>query len=72
MNWHDDSIFRYGWTEKQCQAVATVVDQSYPASRFEVVWDGKDASGSTVSSGVYFATIIAGSETKTKKVVVVK
>jgi hypothetical protein len=37
-----------------------------------LVWDGKDASGSTVASGMYFYKATAGSFTATKKMILMK
>lgn len=38
----------------------------------EVVWDGRDATGRTVSSGVYFAHVVQGSEAAACKVTLVR
>jgi hypothetical protein len=37
-----------------------------------VSWDGKDASGQTVSSGVYYYRLMAGGVSRTKKMTLVK
>jgi len=42
------------------------------AGTLEIVWDGKDASGSTVASGVYFYKVKAGDFTATKRMVMLK
>ncbi|HUI65385.1 MAG TPA: FlgD immunoglobulin-like domain containing protein, partial [Bacteroidota bacterium] len=36
------------------QTVATLVDGFVGAGLHEIVWDGRDAGGRTVASGVYF------------------
>jgi hypothetical protein len=38
----------------------------------ERIWDGKDASGSPVGSGVYFYRLTAGDKTLTKKMVMIR
>jgi hypothetical protein len=45
---------------------------SAEAGTLEIVWDGKDASGSTVASGVYFYKVKAGNFTATKRMVMLK
>ncbi len=42
------------------------------AGTLEIVWDGKDASGSTVASGVYFYKVVAGQFSATKRMVMLK
>ncbi|MEZ5357535.1 MAG: FlgD immunoglobulin-like domain containing protein [Candidatus Zixiibacteriota bacterium] len=45
---------------------------SAPAGTLSIVWDGKDASGSTVASGVYFYKVVAGQYSDTKRMVMLK
>jgi hypothetical protein len=42
------------------QVVRTLVNEELPAGIHSIVWDGKNAQGSDVSSGVYFYRIKAG------------
>jgi len=37
--------------------VSRLVDRHYPAGEFCVEWDGRDDGGTTVASGIYFATM---------------
>ncbi|MGB5136934.1 MAG: FlgD immunoglobulin-like domain containing protein, partial [Candidatus Zixiibacteriota bacterium] len=37
-----------------------------------VEWDGRDQSGSQVSSGIYFYKMIAGGSTQTRKMIMMK
>jgi flagellar hook assembly protein FlgD len=52
--------------------VRTLVDEMIGEGYQERVWDGKDASGSQVGSGVYFYRLTAGDKTLTKKMVFLK
>jgi len=49
-----------------------VDDDSAPAGSYEVQWDGRDDSGRSVATGVYFYQIQAGSHRETKRMVLVK
>jgi len=42
--------------------VATLVDEVLPAGRHDVVWDGRDADGREVPSGVYLSHLESGGE----------
>ncbi|MFC1557551.1 two-component regulator propeller domain-containing protein [candidate division KSB1 bacterium] len=52
--------------------VVTLMDDLLPSGRHEIVWNGTDRAGHTVSSGVYFFTFSAGSCTSTGKMVCVR
>ncbi len=52
--------------------VKTLVDGPMAAQDHEVIWDGKDDSGSRVASGVYFYKLVAGDFTATEKMVMLK
>jgi hypothetical protein len=55
------------------QSVRTLVDGRFEAGRNRrVIWDGLDASGRRVPSGVYFYRLDAGDFTATRKMVVLK
>jgi flagellar hook assembly protein FlgD len=41
------------------QEVITLVDEERPTGSFAVEWDGRNAFGNTVSSGIYFFTFAA-------------
>ena len=53
------------------QSVATLVDQAYVAGRHRYHWDGT-VRGRPLASGVYFAKLVAGDHTVTRKMAVVK
>lgn len=42
---------------------------THEAGRYRAIWDGRDAAGRTVSSGIYFARIVAGDFKSTQRVV---
>ncbi|MEN8008459.1 MAG: FlgD immunoglobulin-like domain containing protein, partial [Candidatus Krumholzibacteriota bacterium] len=52
--------------------VRCLVNESMPAGRHAVVWNGEDDSGARVASGVYLARFTAGAHRVVRKVVMVK
>jgi hypothetical protein len=52
--------------------VRTLVDESLDAGGHRAVWDGRDASGRSVASGVYFVRFAAGASVQTRPVTLVK
>lgn len=52
--------------------VATLADGRFPAGAHVVNWDAMDRDGQQVPAGVYFATLEAGSETASGKLIVVR
>jgi len=52
--------------------VTTLVDEYQGAGSHRVEWNGNDANGRTVSSGVYFYKISAGEFSETKKMMLMK
>ena len=58
--------------KEQGQFVNSLVDGSLGAGDFEVTWDGTDANGNLVSSGVYIYKIKAPNLSFSKKVTFLK
>jgi flagellar hook assembly protein FlgD len=54
------------------EEVRTLVDGHQKANTYQVTWDGKDADGKSVASGVYFCTLKAGEFSQTAKMVFMK
>ncbi len=54
------------------EVVRTLADEVYPAGVHSVHWNGKDDSGSSVSSGVYFYKLEAGATSKLKKMMLLQ
>jgi hypothetical protein len=53
--------------------VRTLVDEYKPAGRYDVVWDGRDNNGTTVTTGVYFYRMTAvGFASQTRKMLLLK
>lgn len=52
--------------------VRTLVDASREAGRHTVTWDGRDANGRTMASGVYLVRFVAGASVQTRSVTLVK
>jgi len=54
------------------QHVRTLVDDFVPAGNRTISWDGTDATGTTVASGVYFYKLKANDFSSTKKMMMLK
>ncbi|MEJ2722183.1 MAG: FlgD immunoglobulin-like domain containing protein, partial [bacterium] len=54
------------------QLVRTLENRSVPPGRHEIVWNGRDNSGRSVATGVYFVRLTAGSREMTRKLVLIK
>ena len=54
------------------QRVITLVDEYQTAGYRSAIWDGTDASGHNVSSGIYFYTIEAGDFRASRKMLLIK
>ena len=52
--------------------VRTLVDRSLDKGVHAFMWDGRNTSGSSVASGVYYYRLTFGEERLTKKLIVVK
>ncbi|MEZ5360239.1 MAG: T9SS type A sorting domain-containing protein [Candidatus Zixiibacteriota bacterium] len=54
------------------QQVAALIDERQPAGEHQVEWDGCDASGKEVASGVYFYQVTFDDRSRTKKMMLLK
>lgn len=54
------------------QTIITLVNETVPAGRHSVTWDGVDDAGQRVASGVYFYRLTTPDRLETKKMVVLK
>ena len=54
------------------QEVAELVDEGLASGFHRIVWDGRDATGRGVSSGVYLIRLVSGKVSNTKKVLLLK
>jgi len=54
------------------QHVTTLVDEQKAPGQYEAVWNGVDANGSRVASGIYLYNMRAGDFTETKKMMLMK
>jgi flagellar hook assembly protein FlgD len=52
--------------------VTTLLDGKEPAGEATVVWDGKDAGGAGVASGVYFCRMRTTDQTITRKMILLR
>ena len=55
------------------QVVRTLLDREYASTAHDrVTWDGRDDAGAMVPAGVYFYKLFAGSDTATRKMILLK
>jgi hypothetical protein len=54
------------------QRVVTLVDEVQPAGYMTAQWDGRNESGHTIASGIYFCSIEAGRSKSVRKMVLMK
>ena len=54
------------------QKINTIVDESKPAGKYSVCWNGRDGNGRPVASGVYLYQIRAGEYIESKKMLLLK
>ena len=52
--------------------VRSLVDEVLEPSRYNVTWDGRDADGRLVSTGIYFIHYKAGTHTFSRKAIVLR
>jgi len=52
--------------------VRTLIDEVRPAGENDVQWDGRDARGASMGSGVYFYRLVTGDQVESKKMVLLK
>ncbi|MDP8232616.1 MAG: M6 family metalloprotease domain-containing protein [Candidatus Zophobacter franzmannii] len=67
-----ESLVELGIYNLRGQKVKTLVNELIPQGSHSVIWDGENDEGNTISSGVYFYKLQAGSYTKTKKMILLK
>jgi hypothetical protein len=54
------------------ERIRVLVDRQQPSGRHDVVWDGRNASGQAVATGVYLYRLRAGSAVETRKMQLLK
>ncbi|MFN0150984.1 MAG: DNRLRE domain-containing protein [bacterium] len=54
------------------RAVRTIAEETFPAGRHEIAWDGRNDSGRDVASGTYFYRIKAGRWSDVRQMVVIR
>ncbi len=56
----------------QGRLVRTLVDRRISLGEHQIVWDGKNESGETVGSGVYFCRLVSGHRAESRKIVLLR
>ncbi len=54
------------------QKITTIVNETKPAGEYTTIWDGRDANGRPVASGLYLYQIKAGKFTESRKMLLLK
>ena len=54
------------------QQIRTLVSDTRQAGEYEVIWDGQDAAGNRMASGLYFAVMRAGGRTIAARMMLVR
>jgi hypothetical protein len=54
------------------QRVTNLVDEDLPSGRYRVIWDARNDAGQRVATGVYFYRMVVGSESQSKKMLLLK
>ncbi len=54
------------------QRVNTLVDEKLPSGHYSIEWNSRSISGHRVATGIYFYRLIVGSESETKKMLLIK
>lgn len=67
-----DGIVALSIFNSRGQIVNTLVQEHKNKGNYQVVWQGKDTSGSSVASGLYFARLISGGKSISHKMLLIK
>jgi len=68
----DPSTVRLDIFNARGQLVRSLVNAAQDTGNYSAVWDGRDDSGSLVSSGIYYYKLLAGSYSQTRKMLLLK
>ena len=52
--------------------VRTLMKDTRPAGQYTVCWDGRDAAGESVATGVYFYTLVAPGVQESRKMILLR
>lgn len=67
-----DGRVRLSIVDVNGRELATLVDAEQAAGRYAEVWDGRDAVGHPLASGVYVARLETGGQTRAQKMVLAR
>ena len=69
---HKDSYVTLSIYNVKGKVVKTILNEQKLAGDYNIIWDGKDNFGTSVSSGIYFYSIRVGKYSSSKKMLLVK
>jgi len=64
-----DGMARIDILDPAGRLVRTLLEAPFPGGPFEITWDGRDAAGRPVATGVYFARTVQGAGVATLKII---
>jgi hypothetical protein len=68
----EDAIVQLRVYDVRGQLIKELVDGPRPAGYQDIIWDGTDADGASVGTGVYFARLKSNGTTRTRKMLLLK
>ena len=68
----EPGLVRLGVFDVEGRLIKTLVNEAKPAGEHKITWDGRNAGGAQVASGVYLASLDAAGQVRTRKIALLK